>query len=76
MKYPPQTPTTGGLTYSTIETNGKHAVTVNVTAEGIHAECHGACQLIGTNTTTAKITGSLTVAGTDAAGNPVNITTT
>jgi hypothetical protein len=62
MKFGPQTPTSGGLTYTNLHDG---TITVSVTAEGLHAECHGACQLLGTNTTTAKITGSLTVEGTD-----------
>jgi hypothetical protein len=77
MKFPPQTPTTGGLTFGTTVENGAHAVTVNVTAQGLHAECHGICQLLGTKTTTAQITGSGTVVGTDAVTKgPVDITAT
>lgn len=32
---PPQTPTEGGVAYTTIVENGKHAQTLNVTAEGV-----------------------------------------
>jgi hypothetical protein len=60
-KFGAQTPTTGGVTY----TNENGLITVNITVEGIHAECHGACQLLGTNTTTASLKGSVTVEGTD-----------
>lgn len=72
-----QTPTLKGATYSTIEMEGKHAITANITTEGIHAHCHrGVCLLLGTTTTTAKLTGAVTVRGTNSANAPVNITAT
>jgi hypothetical protein len=78
MKFGAQTPTSGGATYDTIEMAGKHALTVNVTAEGIHAEAHGGiCVFFPTNTTTAKLTGSVTVRGENpATGAAVGITAT
>jgi len=78
MQFGAQTPTLGGVVYETA-TNaaGKHIITANITVEGIHGECHGLCQFLGTNTTTAKLTGSVTVEGTDTVtGAAVNITAT
>ena len=65
VKIGAQTPHCGGVTYSTIEMEGKHAITINLTLECMTAECHGLCQLLGTNTGTAKLTGSLTLQGKD-----------
>jgi hypothetical protein len=66
MKFGAQTPTTNGVTYSAIVIDGKNALTTNITVEGIHGECHGACQIFGTTTTTGKLLGSVTVQGKDA----------
>jgi hypothetical protein len=77
MKFGAQTPTKGGLTYTTTVVNGKHEVTVNITVEGIHGECHGVCQIFGTSSSSVAMAGSGTVAGTDAVtGSAVNITAT
>jgi hypothetical protein len=77
IKYGPQTPTKGGVTYSTIEMSGKHALTINETIEGTHGECHGACQIFGTTTTSATVKGSMTLQATDTVtGLPVNLTAT
>ena len=77
MQFGEQTPA-GGVVYEAVTTNNKHAITANFTVEGIVGECHGVCQLLGTNTTTAKLTGSVTVAGTNTekAVESVNITVT
>jgi hypothetical protein len=66
MKFGTQTPTTGGVTFTAITMGTKPALTANITVEGIHAECHGACQIFGTSNTAGKLTGSATVQGTDA----------
>ena len=77
ITFSPQTPTTNGVTYDTITANNKHALTLNATVEGIHYECHGACAIFGTSGTTAKLTGSATIEGTDpVTGQYVNITHT
>jgi hypothetical protein len=77
LSFGEQTPTQGGVTYTTTTENTKHALTVNITAEGIHYTCHGACQIFGTSGTTGKLTGSVTVQGTDAVNKGyVNITHT
>jgi hypothetical protein len=61
-----QTPSTNGVTYT--NTNGE--VTVNITAEGITAEAHsGFCTIFGTHTNSAKMTGSVTVAGFETTTN-------
>lgn len=59
LKFGAQTPTKNGVTYTNI--NGE--ITANVTAEGIHVECHGLCQFLGTTRTDAIMKGSATVAG-------------
>jgi hypothetical protein len=61
MKFGAQTPTAGGVTYTN---SPDGSVTVNVTAEGIHGECHGGCQLFGTNRT-STLTGAAVVRGYD-----------
>jgi hypothetical protein len=63
MKFGTQTPTAGGVVYETIEMEKKHAITANITVEGIHGTCHGPCQIFGTETKTGKLTGSVTVQG-------------
>jgi hypothetical protein len=77
---PGQTPNgvhmTQGATYTTAVVNGKHALTVDVTLKAITAEYHGGiCIFLGTNHT-AEMTGAVTLAGTNTAGEPVNITHT
>jgi hypothetical protein len=78
MTLHPQTPTIKGVTYTKIVDagTGKHGITVNVTVEGLHGTCHGACQILGTTRTDAKMTGSVTVWGTNAEGKTINITAT
>jgi len=76
LSFSPQTPTKGGLTYTTTTENGKHALTVDVTAEELHYECHGTCMFSGTNRVNGTLTGSVTVTGTDPNGSPINITST
>ena len=77
MQFGAQTPS-GGVVYETITTNNKHAITANITIEGIVGECHGLCQIFGTNTTTGKLTGAVTVAGTNTEKltESVNVTVT
>jgi hypothetical protein len=77
MKFGAQTPTKGGVVYETITMENKHAITANITVEGIHGTCHGACQIFGTTTTTGKLSGSVTVQGTNTdTGAPVHLTVT
>lgn len=67
---------TQGANYKTMLLNGKHALTVNVTLKAITAEYHGGiCIFLGTNHT-AEMTGAVTLAGTNTAGEAVNITHT
>jgi len=71
-----QTPA-GGATYTTVTEEGKHALTVNITASEITFTCHGLCAIFGTHPSQkASMTGAVTVTGTDANKNPVNITAT
>jgi hypothetical protein len=65
LSFGEQTPTGGGITYNTITANTVHALTAVITVEGVHYTCHGACQIFGTSGTTATLTGSVTVEGTD-----------
>lgn len=64
-KFGAQTPTSGGVTYTNVAGG---TVTANVTVEGIHAECHGLCQFLGTNTTTATLKGAVKVEGLNTEG--------
>lgn len=74
QKYGSQTPTQGGVTYTNLADG---TVTANITVEGIHGECHGFCEIIGTNTTSARLIGSVTVEGLDTvAGSKVNLSAT
>lgn len=73
-----QTPS-NGVVYTTTTENGKHALTVDITATGITAECHGLCQFVSPTTIhNATMNGAVTVNGTDAdaPANFVNITST
>jgi hypothetical protein len=70
-----QTPK-GGVVYTTAELEGTHALTVDITAEGIKYTCHGTCQIFGTSGEGAKLHGSVTVKGTNALGGGANITVT
>jgi len=71
---PPQTLT--GVTYTTIEESGKHAITLNVTATHIAGQFHGGiCIFLGTSKE-FDMNGAVTVKGTDTNNNPVNITAT
>jgi hypothetical protein len=73
MRFGTQTPTSKGVTYT--NTNGE--ITANITAEAIHLECHGPCQIFGTTRVDAKMTGSVTVAGFDTTiGSKSHITAT
>jgi hypothetical protein len=71
-----QTPTKGGVAYTTSEVGNLHALTVDVTAEGIHYECHGACLIFGTKGTTAALKGSLTVQSREVGDPIVGLTAT
>lgn len=67
---------TGGVTYTTTLENNKHALTVNVTVGHIASEFHGGiCIFLGTNKL-FDMNGSVTVKGTNTAGDQVNITAT
>jgi len=67
-----QTPA-GGISY----TQTGNTVTADVTVEGIHYECHGICAIFGTTGTNAKMTGSVTIEGTNpATGAQVPVTVT
>lgn len=68
--------TLNGVSYSQITLNNKHALTVFVTASGLTNTRHGVCQLLGTHSTDAEISGSLTIHGHDAQAKPVGITAT
>jgi hypothetical protein len=77
MRIGAQTPTKGGVTYTNILMDAKNAITINKTIEGIHVECHGACQIFGTTSATGTMKGAMTLQGTDTiTGAPVNITAT
>jgi hypothetical protein len=75
MKFGEQTPK-GGAVYTTTEASGLHALTVDITAEGLTLECHGSCQIFGTNSSTGKLTGSVTVSATEVSEPYVGITAT
>jgi hypothetical protein len=75
MKFAEQTPK-GGAVYTTIDASGLHALTIDLTAEGLTGECHGACQIFGTNNANGKLTGSVTVVATEVAEPFVGITAT
>jgi hypothetical protein len=64
LSFGEQTPK-GGITYAAISEGGIAALTANITAEGISYTCHGACQIFGTSGTTATLTGSATIRGTN-----------
>lgn len=76
MRMPPQT-INHAVTYTTIELNKKHAITLNSTASGITAHYEaGICIFLGT-THTATMNGSATVHARDAiSGAAVGITAT
>lgn len=72
---PAQTPK-GGVSYTRIIENNKHAITVDVTATHIVGYFHGgACIFLGT-TKEFDMTGGATVKGTTTTGEQVNITAT
>lgn len=77
QKFPEQFPSTGGVTYKTITANGKHAITAELTVEGLKFEQHsGLCVFMGTNGN-AILTGAVIVHGIDASTKEgVNITAT
>jgi hypothetical protein len=62
-------------TYTPVTENGKHAITMDVSAK-FNSQYHGGiCIFLGT-AHTGELNGSVTVRGTDTAGNPVGITAT
>jgi hypothetical protein len=65
LSFGEQTPTKGGITYAAVIEGGVSALTANITLEGIHYTCHGACQISGTSGTSATLTGAATIRGTD-----------
>jgi len=67
----------GGVVFTTITVNGKHAITADLTGTNLHYELHGLCALFGTTHTDGLIEGAATVHGIDAASKAfVNITAT
>jgi hypothetical protein len=76
MRMPPQT-VNHAVTYSTINLNEKHAITLNVTANtSVTAHYEGGiCVFLGT-THQGSMTGSATVHARNQAGEPVNLTAT
>lgn len=80
MTVPAQTPTattlTGGATYTTTVEEGKHALTVDITVGNIEVQYHGGICIFTGTTHKFTMEGSVTVWGTDTAGNRVNITHT
>jgi hypothetical protein len=66
------------VTYDTTVENGKHAITLNATAVGIHFTTHGgACIFLPTTHTDGTMKGSATVTGINPVTSlPVNITAT
>jgi hypothetical protein len=75
FKFGSQTPK-GGIVFTTTVTSGVHTLTANITTEGLVAECHGACQILGTTQAFGKLTGSLTIEGTNDFGARRAITAT
>src|SRR6187549_2014783 len=72
----PGAQTLRGITYTTTTENNKHALTMNVTVKGITSLYEdGICIFLGT-TQKSEMNGSVTVAATNTAGEPVNITET
>lgn len=66
----------GGVTYTTVLENNKHALTVDVTVTHIVGQFHGGlCVFLGT-TKEFDMTGSVTVKGENTVNQPVNITAT
>lgn len=62
-------------TYGTMETNGKHAITVSLNAT-LETQFHGGiCVFLGTKQSTT-LTGSAVLSGVDTALNPVSLTAT
>ncbi|HEX8689988.1 MAG TPA: hypothetical protein VF729_07080 [Solirubrobacterales bacterium] len=75
--FPEQLPA-GGVGFKTIEANGKHAITAELTVTGLEFERHGGlCVFLGTKGTGATLTGAVIAHGIDAqTQQPVNITAT
>lgn len=71
---------TNAAVYTTNLVNNRHALTIDVTMTGIDYEKHGWCEFLapfGTGPhTDVQASGSLTLSGTDALGNPAGITAT
>jgi len=73
---PVQTPTGGGVTYTTTTESNKHAITLNSTVTGIHGQFEGGiCVFLGTNHVFEMI-GSVTVWGENTLGGRVGVTHT
>lgn len=75
--FPEQVPA-GGVGFTTIVANGKHAITATLTVTELKFERHGGiCIFLGTNGTGATLTGALIAHGIDATTKEfVNITAT
>jgi hypothetical protein len=78
---PPQTPTTGGVVYTTTtDANKKHTLTLDITAFGITnnrtEEGFGGCLFNAGHGNNATLLGKVAAGGKDTAGKVVNITAT
>lgn len=79
IQIPPQTPTTGGVTYTNQEENGKKVIRLQITMTGITSLCHPAfiCGLVGfsTHENNTTFTGTAVLTGyEDLDGLPTPIT--
>jgi hypothetical protein len=78
---PPQTPTSGGIAYTTHQYAGseKHGVTLDITAEGItnsKVSTGFGCGSAPTHSNNSALTGTVTVEGKDTENKQVNVTVT
>lgn len=64
------------VTYTTTTENGKHAITLDVSAKFTTTYHGNICIFLGTGGHTGELNGSATVKGTDTLGNQVSITAT
>jgi hypothetical protein len=76
---PPQTPTEGGVAYTTIVENGKHAQTLNVTAEGVtvnRIDTGGGCLGHAGHDNVTSLTATAVLTAYDTNVKQVNLTVT
>jgi hypothetical protein len=77
--FPPQTPTTGGVTYKTIEVSGKHAITAEVAVEGItstRTDVGFGCSEGSGHDNEMDLTATIKVEGFNTNAEPTNVTVT